>query len=66
MIKFHSVTGADHSINVHQNDSAQSLVLNGLRGPYRVTSPPDQRERRNISTIIGRIAAPVAVGGCLR
>ena len=36
-------------------------MIRGSLGPYRETRPPDQRERRNISRIKGREAAPVAV-----
>src|SRR5450432_611897 len=36
-------------------------TISGPRDPWWATSPPDQRERRNISRIRGRTAAPVAV-----
>ena len=36
-------------------------TISGIFGPKRATSPPDQRDRKNISKIIGKAAAPVAV-----
>ena len=37
-------------------------AINGALGPYRVTRPPDHRDRKNINRIKGSAAAPVLVG----
>lgn len=36
-------------------------TIRGVLGPKRATSPPDHRERRNMSKIMGSMAAPAAV-----